>query len=45
MVGALRDSARAGRVKNKIQRAERKAGKAVVVDLPKPRPSGKLPSE
>jgi DNA-binding XRE family transcriptional regulator len=45
MVGALRDNARAARVKKEIQRAERKAGKAVVVDLPKPRPSGESPSE
>ena len=35
MVGAQRDSIRAGRLKKKVQRTERQGGKAVVVDLPK----------
>jgi len=44
MVGAMRDSVRADRLKKKVQRTERETGKAVVVDLPKPRPSSGSPS-
>jgi DNA-binding XRE family transcriptional regulator len=44
MVGAMRDRVRANRLKNKVQRTERETGKAVVVDLPKPRPSSGSPS-
>jgi DNA-binding XRE family transcriptional regulator len=35
IVRAQRDNVRAGRLKKKVQRAEREVGKAVVVDLPK----------
>ena len=44
MVGAMRDSVRTDRLKKKVQRTERETGKAVVVDLPKPRPSSGSPS-
>ena len=45
MVGAMRDSLRTDRLKKKVQRTERETSKAVVVDLPKPRPSSGPPSE
>ena len=35
----MRDSVRTDRLKKKVQRTERETSKAVVVDLPKPRPS------
>jgi DNA-binding XRE family transcriptional regulator len=44
MVGAMRDSVRTDRLKKKVQRTERETGKAVVVDLPKPRPLSGSPS-
>ena len=44
MVGAMRDSVRIDRLKKKVQRTERETSKAVVVDLPKPRPSSGSPS-
>jgi hypothetical protein len=45
MVNELREHARAGRFKRNVQRAERKAGKAVVVDLPKRRSSSDSPCD
>jgi hypothetical protein len=45
MVSELRGHARADRLKRKVRPAERKAGKAVVVDLPNRRSSSDAPSD